>query len=234
MKIACYIRGSTEAQQNTLEAQKQSLARYCEARGYAPHYFSDSGVSGSSTFMDRPAVRELIATGITHIAFTKLDRAFRSVRDCILTIDEWTRRGIAFHIIDQQIDTSTAMGRAFLQIMAVLAELENGQRAERQRINFQVMRTAGHRTGTVPYGWLAIPSTRVSKTGRNADDLIPHQEEQSILRQILRMTAEGETDCTIARTLNRQGTRAKRGGKWFHSSIASIREHARLAEHQAA
>ena len=87
--------------------------------------------------MERPAVLEMLdymkEEGISTIIFTKLDRAFRSVRDCVLTLDQWSAEGIFFHIIEQKIDTSNAMGRAFLQIMAVLAELENGQRSERQR-----------------------------------------------------------------------------------------------------
>ena len=234
-RVVAYGRGSTEKQENTLEAQEIGIRRYCAALGFTlEHYFSDSGVSGSSAFMERPAVLEMLAfmksKGVTTIVFTKLDRAFRSVRDCVLTMDQWAAEGIFFHIIEQKIDTSNAMGRAFLQIMAVLAELENGQRSERQKAAFAVMRDNSHRCGTIPYGWEPITTTdRTSRTGRQADNLVPNPYEQIVLRQILSWNGAKESDNEIARRLNGAEIAAKQGGKWFGASVASVREHARLA-----
>ena len=235
LRVVAYGRGSTEKQENTIEAQEGAVKRYCAALEFQlDRYFADSGISGSSAFMERPAVLEMLdymkSEGITTIIFTKLDRAFRSVRDCVLTLDQWAAEGIAFHIIEQKIDTSNAMGRAFLQIMAVLAELENGQRSERQRAAFGVMRENGHRCGTIPYGWDAAPtSDRTSRTGRQADNLIPNEAEQIVLRRILAWNAEGISDNKIARLLNADGIPAKRGGAWHGATIASVRNHAKLA-----
>lgn len=246
--VVGYIRGSTEDQKNTIEAQDGSIRRYCAGQSlHLARCFSDSGVSGGSTFMERPAVLEMLAfmqaQGITQIVFTKLDRAFRSVRDCVLTLDEWASKGVAFHIIEQKIDTSNAMGRAFLQIMAVLAELENGQRSERQSAAFRVMRATGQRTGNVSYGWDAVAAAdRTSKTGRAADDLVINAREYRILLQILAWSGEGKTDCAIARALNDAGIKTKNAGqaltrkgrtrlctgKWQPATVRSIRLHARL------
>ena len=218
-RVVAYGRGSTEKQENTLEAQEIGIRRYCTALGFTlEHYFSDSGVSCSSAFMERPAVLEMLAfmksKGVTTIIFTKLDRAFRSVRDCVLTLEQWSAEGIFFHIIEQKIDTSNAMVRAFLQIMAVLAELENGQRIERQKAAFAVMRDNSHRCGTIPYGWEPIiTSDRTSRTGRPADNLVPNPSEQKILSQILTWNIAMETDNEIARRLHRAEIAARRDGE---------------------
>lgn len=233
--VVAYVRGSTEKQENTIEAQETGIRRYCAALGLeVSAVFADSGISGSTTFMERPAVVQMLEHmkehGITSIVFTKLDRAFRSVRDCVLTLDEWAAQGVSFHIIEQKIDTSNAMGRAFLQIMAVLAELENGQRSERQKAAFAVMRDNAHRCGAIPYGWDAAPSGRTSRTGRAADDLAPNPREQTVLRQILAWHERGVSDNAIARCLNTAGIRAKQGGKWHGATVLSVRTHARVAE----
>lgn len=249
--VVGYIRGSTEEQKNTIEAQTSSIARYCAGNGLDLRgNFPDSGISGSSTFMERPAVLEMLAFmqqhDIRQIIFTKLDRAFRSVRDCVLTLDEWASKGVAFHIIEQKIDTSNAMGRAFLQLMAVLAELENGQRSERQVLAFDSMRKTGQRTGAISYGWDAISSTRTSKTGRAADDLVINRAEYRCLLQILEWREEGRTDCEISRLLNNAGVKTKNSGvkmtrkgrtwicdgRWSPATVLSVRTHARLDESQ--
>jgi len=47
--------------------------------------------------MGVPDIAFMQEHGITTIVFTKLDRAFRSVCDCVLTLDQWAAQGIAFH-----------------------------------------------------------------------------------------------------------------------------------------
>jgi site-specific DNA recombinase len=235
LRVIAYIRGSTEEQQNTIEAQRASIDRYCQSLGLeVAEFIIDSGVSGSIPFMERPGAKDLLdamkRTGANSIAFTKLDRAFRSVLDCITTMHRWNSQGIGFHIIEQRIDTASAMGRAMLQIIAVIAELENGQRAERQRAAFGVMRDAGQRCGTVPYGWQPVTSMeRKSKTGRQAENLVPLEFEQGVLRLIVSMHSQGQTDNAIARFLNGKEITAKRGGKWHGATVQSVREHARIA-----
>ncbi len=239
-KVIGYIRGSTEEQLNTLDVQRLAIERYTTSLDLdLCEIVVDSGISGSSIFMERPAVQKLIALmdakdgcgrsiGPRQLVFTKLDRAFRSVLDCVQTIKLWSERGIAFHIIEQRIDTSSAMGRAMLQMIAVIAELENGQRSERQRAAFVVMKEQGQRCGTIPYGWDVVTSTRLSKTRRQGEDLAPNAGEQAVLRLMLAMHAEGTSDNNIARFLNGKGIRAKRGGAWYGASVQSVREHARL------
>ena len=54
----------------------------------------------------------------------KLDRAFRSVKHMHDTLATWEALGIGFKSLREQFDTSTALGRLLLNLLASLAEFE--------------------------------------------------------------------------------------------------------------
>ena len=54
----------------------------------------------------------------------KLDRAFRSVKHMHDTLAAWEMSGVSFQSIKDQFDTSTAIGRLLLNLLAALAEFE--------------------------------------------------------------------------------------------------------------
>ena len=64
----------------------------------------------------------------------KLDRVFRDRRRRPPPKPEWDKAGIALHLVDmggQSLNTASAMGRFFLNMMAGVAELERNLIAER-------------------------------------------------------------------------------------------------------
>jgi DNA invertase Pin-like site-specific DNA recombinase len=62
---------------------------------------------------------------------TKLDRIGRSLVNLIDVVSLLGERGVQLRMLDQPIDTSTAMGKFFFQVMAALAELEASMTRER-------------------------------------------------------------------------------------------------------
>lgn len=56
----------------------------------------------------------------------------RSIADLAVIVRELESKGAALKAIGQPIDTSTAAGRAFLQMLGVFAEFETAIRRERQ------------------------------------------------------------------------------------------------------
>ena len=54
----------------------------------------------------------------------KLDRAFRSVKHMHDTLAGWELVGVSFKSLRGQFDTSTALGRLLLNLLAALAEFE--------------------------------------------------------------------------------------------------------------
>jgi len=66
------------------------------------------------------------------IMVTRIDRLARSLADLALLVKELESRGVGLRAIEQPIDTSSASGRAFLQMLGVFAEFETAIRKERQ------------------------------------------------------------------------------------------------------
>jgi DNA invertase Pin-like site-specific DNA recombinase len=63
---------------------------------------------------------------------TRVDRLARSVGDLQDIVKTLSNRGVSLKVTDQPIDSSTAAGKAFLDMLGVLAEFETNLRRERQ------------------------------------------------------------------------------------------------------
>ncbi|WP_395821721.1 recombinase family protein [Devosia sp.] len=66
------------------------------------------------------------------IIVTRVDRLARSIADLATLVRTLESKGIALRATEQPIDTGTAAGRAFLQMLGVFAEFETAIRKERQ------------------------------------------------------------------------------------------------------
>jgi DNA invertase Pin-like site-specific DNA recombinase len=66
------------------------------------------------------------------LVVAKLDRLARSVADLSRIVEMITQRGASLRVLNASIDTGTATGRAFLQMLGVFSEFETGIRKERQ------------------------------------------------------------------------------------------------------
>jgi len=62
----------------------------------------------------------------------KLDRLARDMRDLLNIVELLKSKRASLEILDQRIDTSTASGEAFLQMLGVFAQFETNLRKERQ------------------------------------------------------------------------------------------------------
>jgi DNA invertase Pin-like site-specific DNA recombinase len=66
------------------------------------------------------------------LVVTRIDRLGRSMRDLQNIVHELKQRGVHLRATEQPIDTSTAAGKAFLDMLGVFAEFETNLRRERQ------------------------------------------------------------------------------------------------------
>ncbi len=66
------------------------------------------------------------------LVITKIDRLARSARDLHNLVYELEEKGISLMVLDQNIDTRTSTGKAFLGMLATFAEFETNIRKERQ------------------------------------------------------------------------------------------------------
>lgn len=145
MALIGYGRCSTK-EQNT-DDQRRRL----EEAGCAPSdVFLDEGVSGK--LASRPEWDRAMAymrPGDT-LVVTKLDRAGRSVRHLLELSERLHAEGKAMRILDQGIDTNTAIGRMFYTILGALAEFERELIIERTHEGLRTARLAGKRPGPIP------------------------------------------------------------------------------------
>lgn len=63
---------------------------------------------------------------------TRIDRLARSLRDLQNLVGDLKAKGVHVEATEQPIDTSTAAGKVFLDMLGVFAEFETNLRKERQ------------------------------------------------------------------------------------------------------
>ncbi|NLH38434.1 MAG: recombinase family protein, partial [Thermotogaceae bacterium] len=216
-------RVSTEEQSKegvSLEAQEEKIKAYCNLRGLEiVEICIDAGVSGSKRLESREAGSRLIKLvnegKANAVVALKLDRLFRNAVDALLTTEGWDKQGIALHLVDmggQTIDTTTAMGRFFLNMMAGFAELERNLISERTATALNYKKSNKQVYAPIPFGYVRV-----------GDRLIEDQEEQIILNKIFNYRKEGLSYWKIADELNTIGVETKKGGnKWYASTVKYI------------
>lgn len=77
----------------------------------------------------------------------KLDRLGRSTRKLLEVTDELEHRGIEFISVNDNMDTTTAIGKAMFRMLAVLSEMERDLIAERTRAGLEAARARGRKGG---------------------------------------------------------------------------------------
>ncbi|KQM66512.1 integrase [Sphingomonas sp. Leaf17] len=84
------------------------------------------------------------------LVVTRIDRLARSMKDLQDIVHELKGKGIALKATEQPIDTSTAAGKAFLDMLGVFAEFETNLRRERQLEGIEAAKARGVYRGGKP------------------------------------------------------------------------------------
>ena len=185
-KVGVYVRVSTEEQAKegiSIDAQIERCRAFCKARGWKLFkIYTDAGYSAGT--MDRPALKNMV-DDINNKKFTillvyKIDRFSRKLKDLISILEELKSKGVNFTSVTEQIDTTTAMGEAFFQIIGVFAQLERGMVKERVEMAFDKKNGSGEALNRAPMGYFY----------RNGK-LVVNDEEAIKVREIFEMWASG-------------------------------------------
>jgi len=217
-----YIRVSTDQQADegvSLAAQRDRLAAYATLQGLQlVEIIEDAGISGTVPLAQRDGGKALLdalqSHQAKHIVAMKLDRLFRDAADALTQTRQWDKDSVSLHLIDvggQSINTSSAMGRMFLTMMAGFAELERNLISERTTTALRHKKRNGQVYNHLPLGYKAEDGKMVAVN----DELL-------IIAEIKAMRKDGLSLHKIADELNGRGIIGKRGGKFYASTIKAI------------
>ena len=92
---------------------------------------------------------EFLREGDT-LVVTRIDRLARSVKDLQDIVHELKARGVKLKATEQPVDTGTAAGKAFLDMLGVFAEFETNLRKERQLEGIAAAKARGVYKGRLP------------------------------------------------------------------------------------
>ena len=148
MKTAIYVRVSTQDQ--SVEMQLADLKRYSKERGFDLYKeYSDEGISGTKD--RRPALDELMEDArkkrFNAVLCWRFDRFARSTKHLITALEEFRHLGIEFVSYQENIDTSSPLGKAIFTIVSAIAELERNIIIERVRAGIRRAKENGKRLG---------------------------------------------------------------------------------------
>lgn len=140
MKLG-YARVSTLDQ--SLDLQKDALIK----AGVEAEYIFEEKVTGTKA--DRPKLQEMLsyARKGDQIIVYKLDRLSRSTKHLIELSEELEKKGIELVSIQDNLDTTTAIGKAMFKMLAVLSEMERDIISERTKAGLESARARGRNGG---------------------------------------------------------------------------------------
>ena len=150
MKVALYARISTSDKDQDVETQLMPMRDFIEAQGWEVYriYVDTAPANDLAHRTDwRLLLDDAAKRKFSVVLVFKLDRAFRSVKHMHDTLAAWEITNVSFQSIREQFDTSTALGRLILNLLATLAEFELEMIRERVKAGMDRARRQGKPIG---------------------------------------------------------------------------------------
>lgn len=220
--VALYVRVSTgyQVDKDSLPFQKKELKNYCEHVLHIDknriEIFEDAGKSGKNT--NRPGFERMMkkvrAGEISHVLVYKIDRISRNLVDFSLMYDDFKYNHVTFISLNEQFDTSSAIGEAVLKIILVFAELERKLTSERVKDVMIGRALSGQWNGArVPFGWDWDDETKLPK----------HSDTEAVFARLMYdLYEETHSSCKVRDYCNTHNVPTKRGGEWTSKTVSDF------------
>ncbi|MFJ7993614.1 recombinase family protein [Peribacillus frigoritolerans] len=217
MKCVIYVRVSTDEQAKhgfSIASQIEKLEAYCVSQGWEiVDIHIDDGHSAKD--LNRPKftlmMNEIKKGGIDVLLVYRLDRLTRSVLDLYEILKVLDEHNCMFKSATEVYDTTNAMGRLFITLVAAIAQWERENLAERVRLGMEKKTKLGKwKGGITPYGYKAVNK-----------ELVINKDEEMIVKTIFELS-KSSGFYTIAKVLSERGYSTRKGSDWHVDTVRDI------------
>lgn len=217
MKCVIYIRVSTDEQAKhgySIAAQQERLEAFCKSQEWEiVEMYVDDGYSAKN--LDRPHFQDMMDRikqgGIDVLLVYRLDRMTRSVLDLYEILNELEKYDCKFRSATEVYDTTNAMGKLFITLVAAIAQWERENTAERVRMGMEKKTKLGEwKGGSPPYGYKVVE-----------EKLVVVEDEAKIVKEVFNL-AKTLGFYTIAKQLTTKGIQTRKGSEWHVDTVRGI------------
>jgi site-specific DNA recombinase len=219
LKLDAYIRVSKVAGRAgdsfiSPTIQRERIESWAQAHGTNVTWHEPE-MDASGGTMSRPifdAIMERVRNRETDgVIVAKLDRFARTLVGALATLEEFERHDAVLVSVAENLDLSTPMGKAFLRILLVFAELERDRISESWKTATSSAVDRGiHIARFVPVGY-----------DKGADKRLVPSREAPAIREAFLMRGAHRTRTEIARRLDELAPRPN-GGRWTSAMVDRI------------
>lgn len=239
LRIAIYTRVSTDEQARggySLDDQLDKLRGYVALRDRwtIVGEYVDDGYTGTN--IRRPGYTKMFEEidKWDAILVMKLDRIHRSVPNALKMFEQDLEKNEKYFIsFTQNIDTTTAGGRAMMTITMVFAQLESEQTGERTYSGMrQKVKQVGYPGHRACFGFIAVKEIVIDeKTGKSKtkSHLEPVPEELKIVKELFELYNDGLSLTDLAKKY--ENIKLSTGKKIVYSTIQYILRNPYYAGH---
>lgn len=217
MRTAIYVRVSTQEQAEegySIKAQLERLQAYATSQNWkVVKTYIDDGQSAKN--MNRTELtnmfKDMKKNLFDCILVYRLDRLTRSVLDLYTMLNTFEEYNIKFKSATEVYDTTNAMGRLFITLVAALAQWERENLGERIRMGMMQKAKEGKWTvSTPPIGY-----------DKGEDDtLIINENEAIIVKEIYKLYLSNRYGTgKVAKVLNQKNMKTKSGAFWNMNTV---------------
>ncbi len=146
------------------------------------------------------------------LIFSKIARFARNTIELLEFANFFKEHNADLISLKESFDTSTPAGRLFFRIISSMAEWEREEIVDRINTSVETRAKMGKVMGGIPYGY--------QRKGK--DDIELHPEESVVRKKIYELYLQHQRYGTVARILNEEGHRTKRGKKFSDMAIKRL------------